>query len=714
MAPQYHIENDHYRVEVDAEFGRIAGIRDNGGGFELIGEPRLAENFRLLLPLPGLECNYLVGSQQRLASARVSDDALELQWGPPLRNERGEFDLTVEMRIALSDEAIEFHCRVRNGSEHQIAEVWYPILGGMRGFGAGEEGQRAEVLVPTGNSHWRQRIFSDFGNTRGQALGIPGGEHSFLYPGNLSMPWVSVANPALDRALYFAALEDTPRVKCIRFALDHGLAIDRPTGDWPSQDEVGDYPLGLAMNWTLFPYTAPGEWFEGPCVVLQCHPGGWRESAALYRQWFTAHFPVVDSTRHWMRRETAFLHTMFLLPEDNVNLTFKDIPRWAQTARDYGVTSLCIAGWNVGGHDRGYPQYVPDPRLGTWQQLEDGIRACHEMGMRVYFFVNCQPVDMTTDWYKKELHEFRILDPHGEPYFIVNYWGMGTLGARHRFVTARPFTEINPAHSEVRRLLIRQMRRLVEIGADGLHIDKFFQTPFDFNPLLKDTSPDRAHHEGVLKFVEELVAACREVNPEFCFSFEGIWDRLLSFSDVSWWGPCDSMMKEVFPQRVLTAGVEQPYMFNRVNLAVLKGDALLIGPGNYLYGMDYPPMRGLLEYIREIIRIRLALSESVMHGAIADASEGIFQLRQPLLRLAGPFADSPHSRWTVFRKLETGKCAIVLANLMREPLEAEAVTLDGADGGASRIHAPFKPTGSANFPVSVQVPGEGVTFIEQL
>jgi len=162
--------------------------------------------------------------------------------------------------------------------------------------------------------------------------------------------------------------------------------------------------------------------------------------------------------------------TMFLLPEDNVNFTFAQIPDWAKSAKDIGINHVMISGWNTGGHDRGYPYYTPDPQLGTWEELAAGIRAIHALGMKVSFFANCQPIDMTTEWYKKELHKYRVLDPNGEQYYIMNSWGMGTMSARTRFFTARAFTEMNPAHPEVRELLIRQFVKLVEIGADGVRV----------------------------------------------------------------------------------------------------------------------------------------------------------------------------------------------------------------------------------------------------
>ncbi len=88
-----------------------------------------------------------------------------------------------------------------------------------------------------------------------------------------------------------------------------------------------------------------------------------------------------------------------------------------------------ISGWHLGGHDNGYPHYVVDPRLGTWQELEDGIQACHKMGMKVYFFVNYQPVMLDSDWYKKELVKYREYGPDGEITWNAG-WGMGTLWAR--------------------------------------------------------------------------------------------------------------------------------------------------------------------------------------------------------------------------------------------------------------------------------------------
>ena len=59
------LEDDRYLVEVSRSNGAITRILDKKGDIELIREPRLADNFRFTLPIPGkepwqtIEANYI-------------------------------------------------------------------------------------------------------------------------------------------------------------------------------------------------------------------------------------------------------------------------------------------------------------------------------------------------------------------------------------------------------------------------------------------------------------------------------------------------------------------------------------------------------------------------------------------------------------------------------------------------------------------------------
>ena len=78
------IENDLYCVHVDPKNGAIRRIFDKVGKLDLVVEPRLADNFRILLPLPDRQANYILGKDQRLTGADESATGLTLRWDGPL------------------------------------------------------------------------------------------------------------------------------------------------------------------------------------------------------------------------------------------------------------------------------------------------------------------------------------------------------------------------------------------------------------------------------------------------------------------------------------------------------------------------------------------------------------------------------------------------------------------------------------------------------
>ena len=136
------LENNRYRVEVRRTNGAITRILDKTAGLDLIREPRLADNFKFTLPLPGkepwetIEANYILGKDQPLGSFRLSGGKLTLQWEKPLRSRTGEkYDVAAAMGIELEGEAVRFTLRIDNKTPYQVGEVFFPILGGVTGLG---------------------------------------------------------------------------------------------------------------------------------------------------------------------------------------------------------------------------------------------------------------------------------------------------------------------------------------------------------------------------------------------------------------------------------------------------------------------------------------------------------------------------------------------------------------------------------------------------
>ena len=252
---------------------------------------------------------------------------------------------------------------------------------------------------------------------------------------------------------------------------------------------------------------------------------------------------------------------------------------------------------------------------------------------------------------------------------------------------------------QYREVIVDKMRKLAEIGADGIHYDKVGAGDLDFNPELP-LPVDQAHPTGIIKCMEGTLAACRAIRPDFCLSVESHWDRLLSYCD-AWWLWYDMLdhvpvMKYTFPEFFPTFAVVQPWDYNNVNNAVRFGYQLLVGPVRYSASMANEQSRPISAYIREVIRIREELKDTILFGEFLDTLEVTVE--------AGD-----HVKYSVHRNSETGQRACVLINLGETP---EDVTIGFAGPPAPvRIHMPFQEPQTFEPPVALTIPGERLAIV---
>ncbi len=691
------IENEFYRVRIDRR-GAVCGLFDKPAGLELIAEPRLAESWRLLLPIPrpGMNprVNYLLSAEQSAPAVAKTPGGLQLSWKGPLRSAQGRWDVAMTAWIEFRGAALEMRVAVENHSALTLAEVWVGGLGGLMGLGARRE---TETLVPGYNAANVASLFRHFPET--MAVGGGGGlrfpEYCVSYP-DMSMAWLSMYNPRLRRGVYYACHDVIPRLKVFRAELHPTLARLRAEGNWPTDQEIDAqrraYPPGLVLHWVHLPFLAPGKTFESAPVVVQGHAGDWHAAAKLYRAWFASNFPLRNPAKNWLRQEQAVQDTMFMLPEGNVLNTFRDIPALARGAARYGVKTIMLSGWWRGGHDNQYPDYSPEPRLGSWADLRRGIAACHKLGVRVLFFANIDSVDISTARYRRSLKKYQVIKGNGAIW--IAGWGMGTLSGRLG-LTQPPISSCDAAFPAYRRMIVSQMRRLAEIGADGVHFDKVCAAAMDFNPRL-EVSPDRAMFEGTLRCLEETLAVCRRVAPHFSISVESSWDRLLSYTDACWdwidnWDHV-SPAKYAFPEWSPAFTVAMGRDYNAVNAALRYGYHLLAGPIRYTASLDDPQMRALGRYIREALRIRQLLRRTIFLGEFLDTLEAEVEPRAQL-------------RYNTHRDPATGRRACVLANHGLAPLTT-TMRFQGPGGGRALVYQPFRKAERKKMPVTVRIPGE--------
>jgi hypothetical protein len=692
------VETPIATLRLNSRNGNLEGVRWKAPQVELIGEPRLGENFRLLLPQPGYEANYFNSSNQDVSRFEVRPDGVTLVYDS-LRNAREKLDVTVRYHIRAVAGRLEFAIEVENRTELPLAEVYYGILGGQQGIGNRLE---TESLVPGLNVNLAPALFTRFqpGGYGGGNLGVRHSVSSFTYPGAMTMSWIEIFNRAANLGLYYADHDPETRYSGLHLELRPFNKTAVIGDNWPTAADVpSGEPIGLTMGWLKFPYTKKGIFRAGP-VVVQVHAGDWHAGSVLYRAWFDQHF-LVRRTPSWLRQEMAWQSVIISNSEDQVLYRFKDLPRLAADARKYGVTTFEILGWDIGGIDRGYPQYRPDPRLGSAEELRDALAEIKRMGVHPLLFANIQFADTATALFKEKLRQFAVQGRWAEDLPLFG-WGEGTISARMD-LTRSNMTLISPAHPEVRKLLADQFVDLVKLGAAGLQLDKTCVASMDFNPRLP-VAPDRSMTAGLLAAFQDILTRCRAVDRSFALASEIWWDRAFPLVDVSYVRMNEIDMNSpalryTFPEWTSTIFAENPGDFNVMNNGMRYGLVWAMAPRHYNDSLDEPVTRPLAEYVKELIRMRARYKQVLFHGRFRDT-------------IGATVKAGSHVRYSVFEGLAQPGKACVVVNYGNEEATAE-VHWPGQDGLAVEVLQPFRKDAAARLPVTLRLPPRSCAVVAQ-
>jgi hypothetical protein len=665
---QYRIENDLYAVAVD-ETGALHSLQVKPWQEELIKEPRLAAGFRINLPLPEKLDHYVEGSAQHITIRVEGSDSRIVMHCASLRSALGTFPISCTYFIDLEDERLRFSYRIENPTDYPLAEIWYPILGGLTGLG---ERMATECRAPGYTGELRPDVFRHFSGT---ALGNEDAQCELAYPG-LSMPWVSLFDRRRDIGLYLAEHNELQRRVSFLFRLTPGYHESASEDNWPAPDEVdADTPVGVTFAKVAYPHTRNSTFHSG-CFVVQAHRGDWHAAAKLYRRWFLDTFPF-DKSGSWLRKEQAWFSSILYQPEDRVVATHRQYAEWMRDAVGLGITTGEVLGWDRGGIERDYPDYVPEEQLGGWDGYRAMVRQIHDGGARLLTFVNYQILDACTAWYRDDLHRYRRMDSfgHAENWMA---WGESTLKAAVGLDVRRhvPASVSVPGFTEV---LDGYLTALIAAGSDGLQIDKLcVNGQLDFNPG-HERDPDLPMCEDLVQAIHLLYEKCKRLNPEVCFAGEANTDRFISYIDVFYRAATAesiSTLRYVFPEWTACVHTSSPFDYTSVNGALMLGAVLVVEPCMYTRPVSHAVYRRLGRYIAECLRIRAAYLDRIFLADYLDTQGAVIE---PLDDQTGEApAYRVHAHW------RDGRRAIVVVNRARRECtyryaftgrQPEAVTL---------------------------------------
>jgi hypothetical protein len=686
------LDNGRIRLEIEREHGTLVHFSHKALDIDLVQEPRLAENFRLLIPLEHWRGHYVLGKEQILRDAQIDGNQCVLTWRG-LQSSQGSFDVEVVQTIQLQDDDAIFSLTVTNHSSHQIEEIFNVAVGGMANFA-----ERNDWRL-----HWATRVgqgteWAFYDEFPGSYLGPPFPIWTAMYHGDLSMPWVSLYNRRLRKGVYIGNHDMEVRQSTVWAQLIPCTTYQGPANHsqrWPDPAVTGDTPVGITLAWNNFPFLNQGEHWAGPPIVFHFHEGIWWAAADYFRRWFDSHTQF-DKSGSWMVEEDAWQSTIISYPEGTVGYRFKDLPQMAQDAKQYGIRVLQIDGWDIGGIDRDYPAYTPDPRLGTWAELADALTQCMAMDVYVMLFTNLQWVNIETEWYERELHRYAVRDPYGHIRGGMGWEYNTTLGLRNQ--TIYRMVPANPSRPEFKRIILDQLQNVLRLGAPGTQIDKLHvMTEFDYSP--DNPAPrDAALVRGSLEVLADFYRQAQAINPDFRIATEAHWDRAMPFVDASYsrFFSNDHIPTygHTFPEFRQSCCVTGDWDFGLVNNCIRFGHIINV-EARCLHGTASDALP-LSRYVASALTLRRGLKESLWHSIVVEPVNVKVDA-------------SPHLLHSLHRSWQGHQETLVLNHFERSDQTAKVDYPD--QFRTAVIHRPDRTPEQVSLPVTVSVPKDEVVVI---
>ena len=408
------LEDEHLKAVFDRQSGALLTLENKQTGWRMQDRGKSGAGFRLQAPLPERHYHFMTEEGNPLQSAEVQpgNHAVTFVWSKLNSPHAGVLDITLRTTVTLQDSGLVFTTDIDNRSNLPVETLAYPILGDMA------------IPTHTKTLHqgsWgygvmsREELFPRFINEPGyfgtdhpmQAILTPGSQFVLIYA---------------DSEGLYAGYHDseTQTMARFQFELEPGYA--------DSLDSTVD-DAALHKGWNhikfqviQFPYVAPGEHKQSPPIVLRPYRGTWHAGADVYKEWRKTWFTAPVSPA-WVNDVHSWQQIQINSSEDRLLFPYTQLVEYGKACAKHGVKAIQLTGWNNGGQDRGNPSHDTDPRLGTWDDLHNSIKACRDMGVEIILFNKFTWADASTEWYKKELFKYAVRDPYGDTY----HWADTTM-----------------------------------------------------------------------------------------------------------------------------------------------------------------------------------------------------------------------------------------------------------------------------------------------
>lgn len=610
------IENEYLELSFD-DNGRITAFKSKTTGKHYLTYPGLEDNWRILVLGDGHPVYYIAGKEQMPTDVRHGGNHITFRYHN-LTHVQQTYALEVETTAYLEGEEARFEIAIKNGHTHRVREAWYPILGGFEGWEINGETHRVDLAKSRTLAH---NILKK---------GLPEAEYLFvvddetahyIYPQGMQMQWIDLF--CEREGLYVAA--DDKSLQTTVFRLEKFPAEAGASGYHLQEPAIfpQDTPRWMKIMVGRHIAIDPGEGWTSAPAVFWPHYGDWHIAANHYRAW--AHTWMERPQRpQWLRNYVGWQHIVGKTYLGEIYHTFDqliDIMKQAQETS--GVDTLMLYGHtNIGCEGSDY-DISPAVDLGGPEGYRRLANELHRRGMKVMFFTHRQSAINVELREYNQFERWTIKDRLGRP--RTEQWWKTTIESLmhqvsgHYEATGPVWARICPHCDAWWQGFRDELVKLIELGLDGIQLDTIgVEGMFCY-------ADNHGHKSGTSqmgKLAERLAwlrTELRAVNPEFLMCGEEFGDWLSQYLDLPYsrYRADDGIevYRYAFPDNAQNCAVSA-YGYHQANKSLLFG----MGMNIEIWGLKRTILEcpELADYLHEIVKIRRAYSDYLIHGRFLD------------------------------------------------------------------------------------------------
>ena len=657
---KYVFDNGAMNAAVDLDDGRLLGLGSNVTGWNVIGDVMYGCSFEMVFRLPDGKRKSVDASSMKSPNVRANGNSVTFVWDRLTVGGR-EMDVTFEGTVEMTSDGLVYSGKVQNRTDAVVEQLTWPFIG--------------EVSLPDNTD---RMLFQYMNYTKFNT--------DELYPREAGVGWSNLPEHAFTlvhnghEGLYLSSLdhEFDEYIRCQYEVI--------PTREYASN--IGQ-PMSKAGNGerklmrtriraARMMYLQPHSSVELVPFFITLYKGDWHSGADIYKKWRCTWFEEVPRPE-WTRQVNSWQQIQINGTGGRINFRFKDLYSYVDECVKYGVDVIQLTGWTKGGQDSGLPSHDPDPRLGTFKELEKAIAYGKGKGVQILLFSKFPWADLTTSYHKKY-----------EPYFVLNsaldtcvhpgynYYTYTQLEgiSTHRFGI---FCDMCP---DLRKEICFEFSKLLDLGAPGM--------VFDENQhhagAMQCFSPDHGHavpgfnYKGALLLVRDFYEMCRQRDPDFLMVGEGCYDIQSQYyatytrADYNH----EPVLRYIDADIPIACAVIDHYDLNHVNMCAALRYSISYEVRNFKGRLSEFPR--VVEYGRKVDALRARYADYLWNGKFLDTQ--------------GASVAGNNIRHTVFVDRETGKKAVVIYNVDIHNANVATVSVDGFS--SSLVYAtPENPDSSA-------------------